>query len=90
MARETIAVIDSGQDMDQSVTTPLPGDCVTITKTRSKQDGGDDRGCWTACREAACQKINETLPKVLERQPFTYEIQTLHAIEITQFSASTD
>ncbi len=30
---------------------------------------------WAACREAACQRINETLPKDLERQPLAVWIQ---------------
>jgi hypothetical protein len=25
-----------------------------------------ERGYWAACREAACQRMNETLPKVLD------------------------
>jgi len=33
------------------------------------------RGCWTACREAACQRLNETLPKDLDLQPLTVWIQ---------------
>jgi hypothetical protein len=39
---------------------------IAMIKTDSKQDGRDGRGCWAACREAACQRINETLPKVLD------------------------
>jgi len=34
------------------------------------------------------RRINETLPKVVGRQPFTHEIQTLHILEITPFSAN--
>jgi hypothetical protein len=46
---------------------PFPvGDCVVTIKTGLKQVGRDGRGCWAACREAASQRINETLLKVLD------------------------
>jgi hypothetical protein len=66
------------------------GDCVVIIRTVSKEDGRDGRGCWAACREAACQRINETLLKVLERQPFTCEIHMLHPLEMTLLSTNID
>jgi len=37
------------------------------------------------CREAACQRINETLPEDLERQPLTVWIQARQLYEDIQF-----
>jgi len=42
-------------------------ECIT-PKTLILKEG--ERGYWAACREAACQRITETLPKVLERYLF--------------------
>ncbi len=36
-------------------------------RTNFSKRGRSGQGCWAACREAACQRINETLPKDLER-----------------------
>ena len=41
--------------------------CVYNKKTDFLKRRRDGQGCWAACREAACQRINETLPKDLER-----------------------
>jgi hypothetical protein len=51
--------------------------------------GGEAVG-WAACREAACQWTNETLPKDLERQPLVIQIQTCQGYESFQFNTSGD
>jgi hypothetical protein len=45
---------------------------------------------WAACREAACQRIKETLPKDLERHPFTVWIQRRQAYENIRFRSDAD
>jgi hypothetical protein len=52
---------------------PRSRDCVA-RKYGFSQKGRGGWGYWAAYREAACQRINETLPKDLERQPLTVRI----------------
>jgi hypothetical protein len=62
-----------------------PGDCAVIWKYGFPENGRGGRGCWAACREAACQRINETLPEDSEWQPLTVWIQDRQPYEDIRF-----